>query len=105
MLETVREYSLQKLREQRGTSAGEEEAAARSRHLAYFLHLAEAIAPEWSGSEPEAALSRVEREIGNFQAALAWVQTRDAPEDASLRLAAALWPYWEMRGSLSEGRE
>ncbi len=99
MLETVREYALEKLRE-----SGEEEAA-RNRHLAYCLHLVEEAGPALSGSDPEAVLALVESEFGNLRAALAWVQTPTAPSDALLRLTAALWPFWEIRGYLTEGRE
>ncbi len=99
MLETIREYALERLRE------SGEEPAARNQHLAYCYHLAQEAGPALRGSDLEAALARVEVEVGNFRAALAWAQTEAALSDASLRLAAALWPYWEMHGSLSEGRE
>src|SRR5437588_67312 len=65
MLETVREYAREKLRER-----GEEEAA-RERHLTYYLHLAEEAGPLLSGLAPEPALALIEGGIGNFRAALA----------------------------------
>jgi non-specific serine/threonine protein kinase len=99
MLETVREYAREKLREHG------EEAAARGQHLAYLLHLAEEAGPSLSGTDPEATLALVEGEIDNFRAALAWAHTPAAPADASLRLTASLWPFWEMRGYHAEGRE
>src|SRR5206468_1576878 len=87
MLETVREYSLEKLRESR------EEETARNRHLAHFLQLAQELGPALRGSDLEAVLGRVELEIGNFRAALAWAQEPHAPAGAFLQLAAALWPF------------
>jgi non-specific serine/threonine protein kinase len=98
MLETVREYALEKLVER-----GEEETA-RGQHLAYYLHLAEENAPSLSGPDPDASLALVESEMGNLRAALAWAQTATVPADASLRLTAALWPFWEMHGYPTEGR-
>jgi len=98
MLETVREYAGGKLRE-----SGAEKTL--DRHLTYFLNLAEEIGPALSGSAPETALSVVDSDLGNFRAALTWAQRPHAPADTYLRLAAALWPYWEMRGYHTEGRE
>jgi non-specific serine/threonine protein kinase len=100
MLETVREYAREKLRE------SGQEAAARNQHLAYCLKLAETVAPDLRGVDPLASLSLVESDIGNVRAALAWTQSEAAaPADAPLRLAAALWPFWEVRGYHAEGRE
>lgn len=98
MMETVREYALEKLRQ------SGEEAAARNRHLTFYLHLAEKFALAWNRPDPEAALSGVESDAGNFRAALTWAHPQASPSNASLRLTAALWPFWEMRGHFSEGR-
>src|SRR5262249_9751615 len=94
MLEAVREYGLEKLRED-----GEEEAA-RAAHLAWFLHLAEEVGPELRGPGPEAALTQLEAERDNLRAALRFSSVLTADE-AGLRLVAALWPFWEMHGYLS----
>jgi predicted ATPase/DNA-binding SARP family transcriptional activator len=99
MLETVREYALDRLRER------DEEAPARAAHLDFFLRLAEEIGQDLPGSGQEAALAHLEAEVANFRAALAWAQAETAPAAASVRLAAALWPFWETRGYLSEGRQ
>jgi hypothetical protein len=56
-------------------------------------------------------LDRLERELDNFRAALAWCQTRaDAHADsdaaeAGLRLAVALSSIWFRRGYLAEGQQ
>jgi predicted ATPase len=99
MLETVREYAQERLRESGG------EAVARQAHLDYFLRLAQETGPALRGADLEAALERVEAEVGNFREALQWAQTNAASSDASLRLSAALWPFWEVRGHHTEGRE
>jgi predicted ATPase/DNA-binding SARP family transcriptional activator/Tfp pilus assembly protein PilF len=96
MLETVRQYAGEKLRE------SGEEAEARKRHSLFYLEMAEESATALVGAAPEAALALLETEVDNFRAALTWAQTE--PSDIYLRLAAALWPFWEIHGYLSEGR-
>ncbi len=95
MLETVREYALERL-----VQAGEE-PAARQRHAAYALDLAEQADP-WQAL-PQPWLDRLQGEHDNLRAALTWSMARD-PETA-LRLAGALWRFWSQRGYWSEGRE
>jgi predicted ATPase/DNA-binding SARP family transcriptional activator len=97
MLETVREYALEKLEE-----SGEAERV-RERHAEYFLALAEQAEQEIWGPRQEAWLDRLESEHGNLRAALSWaVKSREA--ESALRLAGALEPFWEARGHISEGR-
>jgi non-specific serine/threonine protein kinase len=96
MLETVREFGLERLAE-RG-----EEPAVRAAHAAHFLVHAERTAPLLYGPQAPAGLAGMEREHGNFRAALAWFeQTGEA--EALLRLAAALGYFWEMDGHWTEG--
>ena len=99
LLETIRQYAREKL-EQSG-----EAAAILSRHGGYFLKLAEAAAAQLRGAEAAAWLDRLESEHGNLRAALD--RSREAPDgaEAELRMAAALWLFWSMRGYLTEGRE
>jgi hypothetical protein len=97
MLETVREYGLERL-----AASGEEERA-RQRHASHFLVLAERAEPELWGAVQRRWLDRLETDHDNLRAALAWLdQTGQAPLLA--RLAAALAPFWEYRTHLDEGR-
>jgi predicted ATPase/tRNA A-37 threonylcarbamoyl transferase component Bud32 len=96
MLSTIREYALERLAE------GEDEAATRRAHAAYYLVLAEegaedaVIHPEW--------LDRFEIEHDNFRVALDYlIKTGDA--EWGLRLGAALFHFWETREYLTEGRD
>ncbi len=97
MLETIREFALERLAE-----SGEEEDLHR-RHAAAFLVLAEGTAPQLYGPDRRRYLDRLEREHDNFRAALSWAVQRGETQLA-LRLSAALWRLWQMRGYLVEGR-
>jgi tetratricopeptide (TPR) repeat protein len=97
MLETIREYAAERLRE------SGEEAAARNAHLACFLRLAQEAGPSLRGPAAEAASARLDTEIGNLRGALAWAQSEATPLEMCARFVAALWPYWERHGSLFEG--
>jgi predicted ATPase/class 3 adenylate cyclase/Tfp pilus assembly protein PilF len=98
MLETIREYGLERL-----ADVGELEAV-RGRHAQFFLALAEGASTELEGAQSAVWLDRLEAEHDNLRAALAWAL--DRPADATaMRLAAALWPFWDIRGHYAEGRD
>ncbi len=97
MLETIRDFARERL-----VDTGEE-AGARRAHAAYYLALAEQAQPGLDGSTKGAWLDRLEAEIGNIRAALAWA--REAGDgDTGLRLAAALRDFWDARDHTGEGR-
>ncbi|MDT5013860.1 MAG: hypothetical protein QOD39_20, partial [Mycobacterium sp.] len=95
LLETVRQYSLEKLGE-----SGEADAV-RTRHRDYYTAMAALLdAPARSGMEQR--IERAEIEIDNTRAAFAW--SRDAADfDLALQLASSLQPLWLARGRLLEG--
>ena len=95
MLETIREYGLERL------AASGEETLTRRAHAAYCLVLAEEQPAGKSGDE---WLEQFAFEHDNFRAALGWlIQTGDA--QWGLRLGAALFRFWEMREYFAEGRD
>jgi predicted ATPase len=99
MLETIREYAIEKLVE------SSEEAAMRERHAQYFLRLAEeAESLLHSPTGWESWLERLEPEDANLRAALAWCLASQDRVETGLRLAGALAWYWFLRGSQHEGR-
>ena len=99
MLETIRQYSRDKLFE-----AGEDEPI-RNRHLDFFLQLAEEAMPELEGAEQVMWLNCLETEHENLRAALDWSQKSERGLEAALRLTDALGEFWSVRGHLTEGRE
>ena len=96
MLETIREYAVERLEE---SGDGDE---LRRRHADYFLALAEEAEPNLRGS-PGDWLDRLEAEHDNFRAALDRLEASDENE-RGLRLAGALWRFWYLKGHLAEGR-
>jgi len=98
LLETIREYALEKL------EASGEKAVTKRAHAAYCLVLAEEGAAEQGGAETAAWLDRFALEHNNLRAALGWlIETEDA--EWGLRLGTALFRFWETREYLDEGRD
>ncbi|HEY8477124.1 MAG TPA: tetratricopeptide repeat protein, partial [Chloroflexota bacterium] len=99
LLEPIRQFAAEQLR-----MAGEE-AATRGRHRAYYLELAETAEDMLHGAPQIHWLDRLEQEHDNLRAALAWSRAEDPDGDLALRFVAALYPFWHLRGHLSEGRQ
>ena len=97
MLEIVREYAQQKL----GASADGD--ATRTRHLAFFLRLAERAQPELWGPAQGEWLRRLDPDRDNFLAALAWCDRADDGAVHGLRMVNALQLYWLPRGLIELG--
>jgi len=98
LLETVREYALERLVE------SGEAGRLGQQHARYFLSLAETAEPQLQGPGQAAWLERLEQEHDNLRAALRCCVAQGEVEQ-SLRLGAALWRFWHIHGHLTEGRE
>jgi predicted ATPase len=98
MLETIRRYALGRL-----ASSGEE-TVARDAHAGYFAAFAEEAEPELSSANQQAWMDRLEAEHDNIRAALEWTTGARPRPEVALRLAAALWRFWLLRGYWTEGR-
>ena len=97
MLETIREYAIERLIE-----SGEQSAVRRA-HAAYALVLAEEGNPELNAASRSAWLAQCDLEVDNFRIALDWLfETHDL--DWAFRLCVALFRFWDMREHLTEGR-
>jgi non-specific serine/threonine protein kinase len=98
MLESIREYSRERLR------ASGEETELLGRCVQFYLKLAEEVDAQFRQSVQETWLDRVENEYENLRTALAWCLTEEGEAETGLQLARALRRFWEVRGYLSEGR-
>jgi predicted ATPase/DNA-binding CsgD family transcriptional regulator len=97
MLETLREYGLECLRE------SAEAQAVQHAHADYYLRLAEEAVPHLKGAEQLVWLANLSREQENLRAALGWlIEHREG--ELALRLSGALWWFWFMHGDWRAGR-
>jgi len=98
MLETVREYALERLEE-----SGELERLRR-RHAIYFLKLAEEEERASQGPLQRVWLDRLETEHDNLRVALSWSLTSQGNTEMVLQLTGALSHFWYMREHHIESR-
>ncbi|MBF8290768.1 MAG: adenylate/guanylate cyclase protein [Chloroflexi bacterium] len=97
MLETIREFAAEML------EARDDNAAIRDRHARWYLNLAESGSPRMSGDDQRALLEQLELEHDNIRAILDRAAgAGDA--DTAIRLAFAMWRFWQKRGHLNEAR-
>jgi hypothetical protein len=95
LLETVRQYALEKLGE-----SGEADAV-RSRHRDHYTALAGLLdAP--AGRDYEQRIEQAESEIANLRAAFLWSR-ENSDVQLALALASSLQPLWLARGRIREG--
>jgi len=88
MLETVRQFALDRLND-----CGEGEAA-RERHVAHFIAMAEEADRHVRGPEQDLWMGRFKQEHENLVIALTWCGEGPLDPQAGLRLAAATGYYW-----------
>jgi predicted ATPase/class 3 adenylate cyclase len=94
MLETIREYGLDRL-----TRTGELDAIGRA-HARRFRELSIELAPGFTASVD--ALDRAAGQHDNFRAALRWSIDHGEFERA-MEAVGAMWRFWHLRGHLREG--
>jgi non-specific serine/threonine protein kinase len=95
LLETVREYGLERL-----NNSGEALVTQR-RHADYFLALSEELGPQLRSADRGIWLTQLQLERDNLRSALRW-SFQNAPAVA-LRLVQALRWFWHLGGYISEG--
>jgi len=98
LLEVIRQFGWEKL-EARG-----EASSLSRRHRDWYLELAEQAEQELKGKQQGRWLDRLEAEQENVRAALRWSLEQEEGEEAA-RIGVCLWPFWILRGYMSEGRE
>ena len=95
MLETVRQYALEKLGE-----SGEADSV-RTLHRDHYTAMA-ALLDVPAGSDYDQLLEQTETEIDNLRAAFSWSR-ENSDNELALALASSLQPLWLARGRLREG--
>ena len=96
MLETIREYAVDRLIE------ADEDAAMRERHAAFYLAFAEAAEPELVRANQVEWLDRLAADGPNITAALGWFLDQNRIEEG-LRLSVAMRFFWLRRAPFGEG--
>ncbi len=97
MLQTIREYGLERLSEAEGS------AEVRRRHAQWILALARDMRQQLTSGEDAPVVERLAAEHENVREAIAWsIETGEA--GIGLRIAEAVWRFWQQRGHLAEGR-
>jgi predicted ATPase/DNA-binding CsgD family transcriptional regulator len=86
MLETIREFALQRL------AANGEEESTRQAHATWFRQFAESLKPLFDNAEISTGIRAFESDINNVRAALSWDLANNRAEE-SLRLAGAFWKH------------
>lgn len=101
MPNTIREFALAQL------LAGGEAESTQQRHAEYFLEHVEGAEPKLTTGERESGrwLERLEAEHDNLRGALAWSQADPGRSELGLRLAGALFWFWNLQGYFEEGRQ
>jgi non-specific serine/threonine protein kinase len=98
LLETVRQYAAGRLETLGPAAAG----GARIAHRDYYLALAEVAAPQLVAADQAQWLDRLDAELGNLRAAIAFSVIQDDPVPG-LRLATSLREFWQAHGHAAEG--
>jgi predicted ATPase/class 3 adenylate cyclase len=98
MLETIREYGLERLEE-----AGEA-LETRDRHAEYFARLADGRWLELvRGDSPDWSISTIQLEFRNLHVAIEWSLERGRTEDV-LAIGSGIYPWWQSFGYTHQGR-
>ncbi len=98
LLEVIRQFGWEKLE-----AKGEGIVLSR-RHRDWYLGLAEQVEQGLMGKHQGAWLDRLEAEHDNLRRALRWSLEQEEGEEAA-RMSVSLWPFWILRGYISEGRK
>ncbi len=98
MLETIREYALEMLRE-----AGEEKIF-RDRHAAFFLQRAQRSRHELLRGDQKLWIGMLDADHDNFRGAINWLLASGNAEHAA-GIGSSLMRFWIIQSYLTEGRE
>jgi predicted ATPase/class 3 adenylate cyclase len=96
LLGPLRDYAHERL------VASGESGAVQDRHAVYYRDLVERAEPGLRGADQLAWLAELHSESANIDAALEWsIETGSV--EVGLRIGAAVWRFWQLRGQLANG--
>ncbi|PZF81665.1 ATP-binding protein [Jiangella anatolica] len=98
MFSVIRQYAARRLDD------GGQRTVIEQRHLRYYVELAEQAERGLGTGQQGPTLERLDIELDNLRVALGRAISRELSSE-SMRLAAALWRYYYLRGHYSEGRD
>jgi non-specific serine/threonine protein kinase len=98
MLETVREFAVDRL------AASDEGDRVRDAHARYLSEIASEFGRSTYTARRREWQGRMEAEMPNLRAALAWLAEREDAEPLLILASNTWWAFWE-RGNLREARE
>ncbi len=98
LLETIRQYAYEELLKSGDASKAQEH------YLDFFVKLSEEVELKLMGKDQLIWFDRLEYEMDNTRAVLEWSLKNEHAVDG-LRLAGALWRFWDVRNHRNEGRE
>lgn len=96
MLETIKEFAAQLLRE------AEFSAEVEAAHARFFLDLVETAGDGLRTGDQTVWLARLEADHDNIRAAFGWAMAHDDPECVA-EAGWSLWMFWWIRAHLEEG--
>ena len=102
MLETLREYAVEKLH---GSDNRADAVGSTAHHCDHFFSIAKQARDGLRGAEQAHWVQRVETDLDNMRAAIAAARAGRADPLLAAKLPVALQGFWILRGYLSEGRE
>ena len=94
MLETIREYAVERLLQEGGS------LALQRSHAEWVARMAEQAGDTLGEADEQREVERLDLEYGNVSAALAFAASGDP--DLTARIAASLHPWWTTRGRHAE---
>ncbi|MFC6063991.1 ATP-binding protein [Streptomyces ochraceiscleroticus] len=100
MLESIRQYGLDRLRE----GGADTEKAARRRVRDWCLDFVEECEQQWFGPNQPKLVRRLHTESDTIRSALEFCLSTPGELQAGLKLAGHLWFFWFACGALVEGR-
>ena len=98
MLESIGDYARERLHELDAAVI----YMVADQHAGYFTQWVEQQQADLTGAHQQRTIEALESDHDNLRSALVW--SRQHQPELNLRLCAALWRFWLVRGYLSEGR-